>query len=100
MYKLKEFESNNIPIASVAFAFTEEYDYSATRTLFLVAYPNNNEYTLVEGGHCSCYGFDEVEWEAIVYTEEELLKVLRGWMNDPDSNTYKVAKMIVEYMGN
>ncbi|HBF4616133.1 TPA: hypothetical protein KOO48_001928 [Clostridioides difficile] len=30
---------------------------------------------LLEGCHCSCYGFDETEWSATVYTKEELIKL-------------------------
>ena len=36
-----------------------------------------DEYVLVEGHHCSCYDFDESNWEATVYTREELKELLK-----------------------
>lgn len=33
------------------------------------------EYMLLDGGHCSCYDWDEVSWDATVYTREELEKL-------------------------
>ncbi|WP_252251192.1 hypothetical protein [Clostridium sp. VAP52] len=33
------------------------------------------EYLLLEGFHCSCYDFDETDWNGTVYTKEELIKL-------------------------
>lgn len=32
-------------------------------------------YILLEGGHCSCYDWDEVDWSAVKYTAAELKKL-------------------------
>lgn len=33
---------------------------------------HQDHYIVVDGYHCSCYNFDETEWTAIEYSEEEL----------------------------
>ena len=37
---------------------------------------NYNEYVLMEGYHCSCYNFNETEWDCTQLTEEELKTIL------------------------
>ena len=37
-----------------------------------------DRYVLVEGYHCSCYGFDETEWDCTKLTETELKKILNS----------------------
>lgn len=32
-------------------------------------------YVIADGGHCSCYGFEETEWHFMSYTKEELMKI-------------------------
>ena len=31
----------------------------------------------MEGSHCYCCGFDDVYWEAIKYTSDELIKLCK-----------------------
>lgn len=38
----------------------------------------DEDYLYVEGGHCSCYGFDEVCWEGTVLNSDELRSLVKG----------------------
>lgn len=73
-YDLKKEE---IKLHNIAIAITSKPDYEMDRWLLLEDLKdlNWNEYVVVEGGHCSCYGFDDTEWDAIKYTKEELIKI-------------------------
>ena len=64
----------------VLFATTTPVDYEMSRLLLLEDMPDTdwNEYVFVEGYHCSCYGFDDTQWEATVYTDKELEKLLEA----------------------
>jgi hypothetical protein len=63
----------DIKLHKIVCAYTTNPDYEMDRLILLEnAY---DSYVVVEGSHCSCYDFDETEWEAIEYTEEELKKL-------------------------
>lgn len=63
---------------NIVSAITSEPDYEMSRIILLEDMPDiaYGEYVLMEGGHCSCYGFDETNWDCIKLTKEELLKIL------------------------
>ena len=48
------------------------------RLLLLEDMPDTkiDEYVLVEGEHCSCYDFDETNWDCTKLTKDELNKLL------------------------
>lgn len=58
-------------------AAQSEPDYSEDRNVLIYGdeYPYKDSYILLTGGHCSCYDWDEVEWEAVEYTKAEILKL-------------------------
>lgn len=66
-----------VNLSNVLFCTTSNIDYSMDRIILCEELPEceMNEYVLIYGGHCSCYGFDETSWEATVYTESELIKL-------------------------
>ena len=66
--------------ASVVFAATSEPGYEMSRVLLLE--PNYEVFIVLYGSHCSCYDFDETEWDATEYTRNELKKLVPGWLND------------------
>lgn len=76
-YDLKD---KKIELHNVLFATTSPSDYEMNRLILLEDMPdvNWNEYVLLEGYHCSCYGFDETRWDATVFTEEELNKLMEA----------------------
>lgn len=55
-----------------------DYNYYSTRP------EKGVDYVVIEGRHCSCYGFDETEWEATGYTEEEIGKLVDAPYNKGD----------------
>lgn len=62
---------------------TSDPDYEMSRYMLLTDVDGleRGEYLFLEGYHCSCYDFDEADWEGTVYTEDELLKLARADYN-------------------
>lgn len=71
-------KGKKIELHNVLFATTSERDYEMVRLLLLEDMPDTEygEYVLAEGGHCSCYDFDETEWDCVKITDDELNKIL------------------------
>lgn len=78
------FKDKEIKLHNILFATTTKPDYEMSRFILLESLEdiNYNEYVLVEGYHCSCYDFDDCKWEAMKYTEEELVKLAESKIND------------------
>lgn len=72
-----DFKKENIKFHNIVIALTTKPYYEMERWILLEELNDleYNEYVVVEGGHCSCYDFDDTDWEAIKYTEEELIKI-------------------------
>lgn len=81
----------NIQPHNVVFAWTSQIDYEMGRKILLENLDGleYDEYLLLEGGHCSCYDFDETEWDAIVYTKEELRKLAKSYSEETFWNMIK-----------
>lgn len=98
-YDLKK---ENIKLHNIVIAITSKPDYEMSRWLLLEDLDNlkYNEYVVVEGYHCSCYGFDETEWDAIKYTQEELMKIAEDrvknkcWYHEES----KFYQLVLEYI--
>ena len=75
-YNLKN--KTDIKMHNVLFATTSERNYEMERLLLLEDMPDTeyNEFVLVEGSHCSCYDFDETNWDCTKLTKDELNKLL------------------------
>jgi hypothetical protein len=91
MRNFSEENINNMVIKphNIVFAWTSEPDYEMNRIMVL----NNiegldkwDEYLVLEGGHCSCYDFDETSWCGTVYTKQELLAIANAEYNK--NNTF------------
>ncbi len=80
MRKYEIGNKDDIKLHNVVFACTSKRYYDMDRLLLLEGMPDTKwtEYVLVEGYHCSCYDFDDCTWDATVYTEEELHKLLEN----------------------
>ena len=70
---------NDLPVnlSNVLFCTTSNLDYSMDRIILCEHLPDCEfgEYVLINGGHCSCYNFDETVWNGTVYTGSELVKL-------------------------
>jgi hypothetical protein len=71
---------------NIVVAQTSVPDYEMSRKILLERLDglHYGEYVLLEGGHCSCYDFDETEWDATVYEREELIKLANADYNQND----------------
>lgn len=65
---------------NIEFCYTSERDYEMNRIIILVEVEglNYGDRLVLDGGHCSCYDFDETAWDAIVYTREEFAKLAKA----------------------
>lgn len=72
-----DLKNKKIKLHNIVITITSSIDYYMERYMLLEDLEDlkSNEFVVVEGSHCSCYGFDDTEWEAIKYTEVELLKL-------------------------
>lgn len=79
---------NNLKVKphNIVLAFTTPIDYEMSRYILLedVEGLEYDEYLLLEGHHCSCYDFDESEWEATAYKRGELLTLANAPYNEDD----------------
>ena len=77
---MRNYDLKNVKIElhNVVFSTTTPENYEMSRLLLLEKMPQTkwDEYVLVEGGHCSCYGFDETQWDATVFSEAEMDKLM------------------------
>ena len=65
-------------------AAQSEPDYSEERYILIYAGENvwDDEYAVIEGGHCSCYGWNDVTWDGVGYGRDELLKLAKSKIGD------------------
>lgn len=80
--KKVDVKSIDIKPHNIVVAVTSEPDYEMHRQILIEI--NFDKFIVIDGGHCSCYGFDETEWEAIEYTESELSKLANADYNQDD----------------
>lgn len=74
---------DDIKMHNILFATTSNRDYEMSRLILLEDMPDTKaEYVLAEGYHCSCFDFDETEWDCVELTENELRKILRNERNN------------------
>ena len=88
-------KGKEIKLHNILFATTSERDYEMIRLLLLENMPDTEygEYVLAEGGHCSCYNFDETEWDCVKITDNELNKIL-------EQNNWGLRNRLKEFLKN
>lgn len=88
-------KGKKIELHNILFATTSERDYEMNRLLLLEDMPDTKygEYVLAEGGHCSCYDFDETEWDCVKITYNELNKIL-------EQNNWGLRNRLKEFLKN
>ena len=96
MEVIKNFKIDSVPVWKILFAATSMPDYEMDR-IYIVEY-NVTEYLLIVGYHCSCYEFDDTNWDATAYTKDELLKVLNGWKKGHQETENSIADLAFNYI--
>ena len=78
---MKKFEGNLNKLAllphNIEFCYTSEQDYEMQRIIIITGIEGlqYDEYLVLGGGHCSCYDFDETEWDGVVWDNAEFHKL-------------------------
>lgn len=69
--------TNSLEPWRIIVAVTTDEPYYEKRLMLIHAGEHSwdNVYAVVEGEHCSCYSFNDVEFYATEYTQEELMKL-------------------------
>lgn len=90
------FKHINIKPHNILYAVTTKPDWEMSRLMLLEKMPETEykEYVFVEGYHCSCYDFNDTNWEATVYTKEELKKLLEN----ADKNIYPLRARLRNFI--
>jgi len=96
---IKGFKLNQIPVHKIVIVATSEPADEMNRTIVIEDYPRCDDYTVVSGWHCSCYGFDNIKWEAVVYSADELKKLAEVWANINSDSEGIIAPLILNYLG-
>lgn len=76
---------------------TSEPDYEMNKRMLLTDIEGleyDEEYLILEGGHCSCYDFDETDWDGTIYKRDELMKIAQSEYNKDDIFWKEVLKQI------
>src|SRR3990167_2543793 len=97
---MKKLEMKDVKIdaSTIVFAYTTPNGYEMRR--FLLLEKDDDTYIIVEGDHCSCYDFEDIEWTAMEYTLDELKKIADGTLkmeeiyidNDSEKHLYEFIR--------
>lgn len=70
---------NDLKIHNFVITYTTPLGYEMRRFMLLedIKGLEYGEYVICEGYHCSCYGFDDTEWEYFKYKENELNDLIK-----------------------
>ena len=85
----------NINPHNILFSYTSKEDYEMDRIIILegeIRGIDHEGYIVLEGGHCSCYDFDETDWNGTSYTREELKSLANANYNS-NHPLWKMVKM-------
>lgn len=98
MQAITGFKIEQVPVYKMVLMATSEPDYEMDRTILVEDYPQHGEYTIVHGGHCSCYGFDDTQWDAAQYTVSELKQLATSWLQNGYGSEHIIAPLILNYL--
>ena len=97
MQQIQKFDIKSIPVEKIVFVLTSDIDYSMERIIFVEHWEDYGNYLILQGSHCSCYDFDEADWDATIVDEEELKKLLEGWDRQETGLEPQMAKLLRDY---
>lgn len=93
-----DLKNKQVKFHNILFASTSEPDYEMYRIILLEKLEDikYDEYVVVEGSHCSCYDFDDTEWEAIKYNRNELIKLAEAHKEHYRSSTNELYDYVLK----
>lgn len=76
-FNIDTIKENGLELYNIIISHTEGDGYEEERSILVEGLEDmkEGEYVVIEGSHCSCYGFDDTEWDATLYSENELMKL-------------------------
>lgn len=86
-WKNIDIKPHNIMVACTSYP-----DYDMSRQILLQT--EYDTYIVLEGSHCSCYDFDDTEWEAIAYSRTELNSLASAEYNQYDDFWKQVREQL------
>ena len=95
-----EIDPKEIPLSDIILSYTNDKAYDAERGFLIDTWSYVDVkagYVIVEGEHCSCYGFDNVKWNMTAYEPSELVKVSKGRIEEGYYNP-EFWKMVLKYL--
>jgi len=92
------FDMRRIPPWKILFVVTSDPAYEMSRIVLVENHPDSGDYVLIDGGHCSCYGFDETQWDATFLDRNELLKVFEGWIDHGLDLERQMADLAIRHL--
>ena len=98
-YRLRK---DQVRVESVVICVTTGYEYFKYRYVLLEDLNDLkwNEYVIATANHCSCYGFNDTEWNAIKYTDEELRDLIKKklmYQTEWDEGEFKFFELLKDY---
>jgi len=96
-------QATEIVGSAVVVVYTDEHTYESSKTMLVatedIPYnPDKNDglydlfkdsdYIIIRGSHCSCYGYEDIEYDATLVNEEELFKLAEAPYNN-DSEDFE-----------
>lgn len=79
---------------TVIFAVTSPCDYAMSRIIVL---GSDGFFIVLQGSHCSCYGFDDTSWDGMEYTREELDVLMARWREHDSGPELDIAALWAKY---
>ena len=72
----------SVPVDRIVAVVTSAPDYEMSRLVYVEDWPEYDDHSVIDGGHCSCYGFEDTEWTGTTYTRDELRVAATKWQED------------------
>lgn len=111
MMEMKQkYDISAIRVHDIVFAVTSAPDYEMDKAVFIEDYPDYGSLMILSGGHCSCYGFEEVEWDAYIFKpakgetwkvrNQEVVKLMETWRDKGWGIEPVLAPLVIKYLEN
>lgn len=95
MKNILKADLKTIPFDRIVTVVTDERAYEMSRIVYVENWPAYDDHTIVEGSHCSCYGFDDTEWTGMSYTTAEMKGVATGWLTKGAALEREIAPFVL-----